>query len=162
MAVTTVGFTLECLTSGFEVCLAKLGKFNKLADGLEDVLDGGGKKIVNDAKGFCPVDTGDLYNSIESDTFTEKSGKANGGSGSITTTVSVGMYYGPYVEYGTGAAGSISGNIHKPEGLNISHDEGYARGHPAQPFFWPAVNQNLPIIEREIHTAVTFMLAGLV
>lgn len=48
-------------------------------------------RIVEDAKNFCPVDTGALRNSIYQTTSDQ----------SRTITIHVDMYYAAYVEYGT-------------------------------------------------------------
>lgn len=80
--------------------------------------------VEKTAKGFCPVDTGDLQASIT--TEIDESGKT------IVGRVGPHMFYGPYVEFGTGIAGAASAGA--GEG---PYNMGWP-GMPAQPYMRPA------------------------
>lgn len=74
--------------------------------------------IVRSAQEYVPYDTGDLHDSIE----------ANSVAAGKEAEVTVGMYYGGYVEYGT-------------------------RFTPAQPFLGPAVDDHSEELLPEIMVA---------
>lgn len=78
-----------------------------------------GKQVQGTAKRLCPVDTGQLRNSIE--------------VAEMENGVSIGtnVEYAPYVEYGTGQKGDTS----------VAHREDWP-GMPPQPFLYPALKAN--------------------
>lgn len=78
------------------------------------------------AKGYCPVDTGALQDSIVVDPQVE-------GDSSVTGSVSANMPYASYVEYGTGQRGDPS--------APYSHVETWP-GQPAQPYMRPSLDEN--------------------
>lgn len=85
--------------------------------------------IALDAIANVPERTGKLAESIGID----ESGD--------TTTAYVGASYAPYVEYGTGPLVSIPSGLEEDARQFFVNGEGHT---PAQPFFFPAVNKNLP------------------
>ena len=86
-------------------------------------------KLIEDAaKGYCPVDTGALRDSITSSV--DDSGKT------VVGTVSVGMPYAAYVEYGTGIRGSSSA------GAGAGPYSTSWPGQAAQPFLRPALDES--------------------
>ncbi|MEK5038977.1 HK97-gp10 family putative phage morphogenesis protein [Sporosarcina sp. FSL K6-3457] len=91
------------------------------------------KMVQGEAKLLAPVgDSGLLRNSIE-----EKTEEKNG---VITGKVSTNLYYGPYVEFGTGQRGEGSPSPPKsPENLNYRQDWA---GMEAQPFLYPALKNH--------------------
>lgn len=99
-----------------------------------------GNKVRNTAVLLCPVDTGELRNSIQ----VEKTEP-------LTVAVGTNLEYAPYVEYGTGTQGDPSVQHTSKESWSYQDDNGVwhtSHGHPAQPFLRPAVD------EREIGQTV--------
>ena len=76
----------------------------------------GGKLVQGTAKGLCPVDTGQLRNSIEVTSI------ENGAD------VGTNVEYAAYVEYGTGKKGDPS----------VEHREDW-EGQAPQPYLYPAL-----------------------
>ncbi|MBE1554803.1 HK97-gp10 family putative phage morphogenesis protein [Sporosarcina limicola] len=93
------------------------------------------KHVQGDAKDLAPVaaiDGGQLRNSIKGETEVK--------SGKIIGKVSTNIYYGPYVEFGTGQRGAASPSPPKsPENVNYRQDW---TGMDAQPYLYPALKQN--------------------
>lgn len=88
--------------------------------------------IEGDAKDLCPVDTGELRNSIHSKTEI----KGDSISGEVGTTKT----YSSYIELGTGQRGSSS-----PSPPKAPIGDGYREdwtGISAQPYLYPALMQN--------------------
>lgn len=79
------------------------------------------------AKGYAPVLTGDLLDSIESEVTI--------GDKSATARVTVGVPYGPYVEYGTGRRGAASAQA-GPYPYNPNWP-----GQTPQPYMRPAMDE---------------------
>ena len=77
------------------------------------------------AKSYCPVDTGALTASIAIS-------QPNEGDASITQSVAPGMFYAPYVEYGTGRRGDPS--------APYAHVMSWPGMH-AQPYMRPALDE---------------------
>lgn len=91
------------------------------------------KMVQSEAKGLAPVgDSGLLRNSIE-----EKTEEKNG---VITGKVSTNLYYGPYVEFGTGQRGETSPSPPKSD-ENLNYRQDWA-GMEAQPFLYPALKNH--------------------
>ena len=97
--------------------------------------------IRDEARGLCPVKTGDLRRSIHA-YADQKGSEVHGG-------VTVGSEYGVYVEFGTGPRGEAShagtspdaSPTYHPEGWTYKDEDGqyvHTRGQPAQPFLYPA------------------------
>lgn len=122
-----------------------------------EILDG-------DARKACPVDTGDLRNSIEAFTEVTKDGISGG---AVTTNE-----HAAYVEFGTGPTGTQTGGhpldgelgiVRKTEPwLAVIPDVGprYVHGQPANPFMYTAMKQNEKEIVEKFGTAVKEVLGG--
>lgn len=90
------------------------------------------KLVQGEAKTLCPVDSGDLRQSIYT--------KTEVGSTSIMGIVYTNMKYAAYQEFGTGQAGASSPSPPKsPE--NLAYREDW-QGIPAQPYMYPALKNN--------------------
>jgi len=98
-------------------------------------VQSGCEMIQTTAKGFCPVDTGALRDSIGI-TVEQLDNSVRG-------VISPTMFYAPFVEFGTGAAGA--GSEGAGEGpYTLSHP-----GMPAQPYMRPALDESRdPILEQ--------------
>ena len=98
------------------------------------------KKVQKNAKLLCPVDTGELRNSIK------ESGEIVGYD--INCQVYTNCDHAPYTEFGTGEQGTES-NIDRPEGVTYKAD--YA-GQTAQPYMTPAYlhAKNSGEVEQEV------------
>lgn len=94
------------------------------------------------AKSYCPVDTGNLRNSIHMRMIDEDT------TGKVYTSCE----YAPYVEFGTGMRGSGS-NYPKAADLGLAYSPTWA-GQVAQPFMYPALKTNEPRIKAMIRDAV--------
>lgn len=122
-------------------------KLNALGGNVEDCLYRGiGKSvsfIESDAKDLCPVDHGELRDSINS--------KVEKTSSGIKGSVGTNKEYAAYVEFGTGKKGEESNTNKKP---NVSYKQDkwkvnipgvgvrWIDGQPAQPYLYPALMQN--------------------
>ncbi|MBD2861601.1 HK97-gp10 family putative phage morphogenesis protein [Paenibacillus oceani] len=99
------------------------------------------KQVQGDAKMLAPVanvDGGRLRNSIEA-TVEEQGGEL---VGKVATNVE----YAAYVEFGTGQRGEESPSPPKsPEKLSYRQDWA---GMPAQPYLYPAAEQNKEIVPK--------------
>ncbi|MGC2152635.1 MAG: HK97-gp10 family putative phage morphogenesis protein [Terriglobales bacterium] len=93
--------------------------------------------IQNIAKGYCPVDTGALQDSITISEPTEGL--------TITQSVAPHMFYASYVEYGTGRRGDPA--------APYAHVESWP-GMSAQPYMRPALDEGrgqvLDVFQREL------------
>lgn len=90
------------------------------------------KLMETAAKALCPVDTGDLRDSIT--TEIDESGKT------IIGRVGPHMPYDVYVEFGTGIAGAAS------PGAGAGPYNNSWPGMPAQPYMRPAYDENAPTV----------------
>lgn len=90
------------------------------------------EQVRSSAEQLCPVDTGLLRGSLNTDTAET--------STEVTGKVFTNVEYAPYVEYGTGQEGSASPSPPKSP-KDISYREDW-NGMPAQPFLYPALTQN--------------------
>ena len=151
--------------NSFEVFNEKIGSWQKGLDkALLTAVRARSEILAGDARAACPVDSGDLRNSIEA--FTEVSKDSISG-GAVTN-----KEYAPFVEFGTGPAGTESGGhpldgelgiVRKTEPwLAVIPDVGprYVHGQPANPFMYTAMKQNEPEIIKEFGTAVKEVLGG--
>lgn len=89
-------------------------------------------KASGEAKLLCPVDEGILRNSIQAGVEKDK--------GRTVGFVKTNVYYAPYVEFGTGQKGKESPSPPKSD-KSLSYREDWS-GMPAQPFMFPAINNN--------------------
>lgn len=111
-------------------------KLNAIGGNSDEVLQEGlmlaGKQVQTSAKSNCPVNTGQLRNSIEVKP--------------IENGVSIGtnVEYAICVEYGTGSKGSPEvAHTTKEKWVYKSGDKFFTtRGNKPQPFLHPALNQN--------------------
>lgn len=102
-----------------------------------------GKQVQGIAKMLCPVDTGELRQSIKE--------KANIEDSRVKSTVFTNKKHGPFVEFGTGPIGQENHEGISPEVTPTYTQKGWAyfdkeieewihtRGQPAQPFMYPAL-----------------------
>lgn len=100
----------------------------------------GMKKVQKNAKLLCPVETGQLRNSIKED------GEINGDE--INCKVYTNSDHAIYPEFGTGQRGSES-DIDRPEGISYKADW---KGQVAQPYMTPAYlhAKNTGEVEQEV------------
>lgn len=102
-----------------------------------------GKKVQGFAKLLCPVDTGELRNSIREVSEMDDT--------SVTSTVYTSKKYAAYVELGTGPVGQNNHEGISPEITPTYSQKGWSyydkekdefihtRGQPAQPYMYPAL-----------------------
>ena len=103
---------------------------------LDEVLNKACILVENDAKKKCPVDKGQLRNSITH----EVEGKE--------AVVGTNTEYAPYVEFGTGIKGE---NSPSPPKANVG--QGYRSdwvGQVAQPFLYPALANNKDKVLKQV------------
>lgn len=124
-----------------------LNKLNKLGGNVEETLYNSIAKqtkfIQGEAKELCPVDTGDLRNSIKANTIKNKN--------EIVGTVSTNSDHAAFVEFGTGKVGERTNTNTK---VNVSYKQDkwlanipdvgprWIEGQPAQPYLYPALKNN--------------------
>ena len=132
-----------------------LKKLNKLGGNVEETLyksmQRQGELVKGDAKDLCPVDTGDLRQSIKSETKNYKN--------KITTRVYTNSDHAAYVEFGTGKVGERTNKNNK---VNVSYKQDkwlanipdvgvrWIEGQPAQPYLYPALKNNEKIVIENI------------
>ena len=104
---------------------------------IERAVQRGCMTVQAEAKLLCPVDTGELRNSIM--TKVEASGDR------VIGKVYTNKEYAPYVEFGTGSRGEAS--YDGP--VDVSYNMQWA-GHPAQPYLYPALKNNEEIVVSNI------------
>ena len=125
-----------------------LSKFDNLQNiDLEGPLTKACLLVENDAKKNCPVDTGQLRQSITHE--------VEGNTGVIGTNVE----YAPYVEYGTGIYAKDGNGRQTPWSYQDSKGNWHRTvGQHPQPFLEPALLENeeeiLNLIEEEIKKGV--------
>lgn len=125
-----------------------LSKFDNLQNiDLEGPLTKACLLVENDAKKNCPVDTGQLRQSITHE--------VEGNTGVIGTNVE----YAPYVEYGTGIYAKDGNGRQTPWSYKDSKGNWHRTvGQHPQPFLEPALLENeeeiLNLIEEEIKRGV--------
>jgi len=110
------------------------------------------KMVQGEAKLLCPVDNGDLMNSITTNVKETSRG--------IIATASTNYETAPYVEFGTGRKGEESGGDKYPGPLSYKQDKwlvdipdvGYRwiEGQPAQPYLYPALKNNEELVKKNI------------
>lgn len=116
-----------------------------MSDAVLRALERCGSQAEGYAKDLCPVDTGNLRNSISH--IVDESGPA--------AYIGTNIEYAPYVEFGTGAYAEGGGG--RPTPWVYQDDKGnwhWTKGNPAQPFLAPAVKDHVQtyrnIIEDEL------------
>ncbi|WP_053983427.1 HK97-gp10 family putative phage morphogenesis protein [Niameybacter massiliensis] len=147
--------------NGIDQLLMKISQLGGSADRvLDKAIMKAGKLVEGDAKDLCTVDTGRLKNSIHTklggsmDKYSYKDNDGNefvGGLSNLgqnhTAIVGTNVEYAPYVECGTGKKGEASPSPPKYPGASYREDW---VGQEAQPFLWPALNQNKDNIQELI------------
>ena len=115
----------------------------KTMDGLVKGVNLATAIVEGSAKRICPVDTGYLRNSIHM-----KPAEISGNE--VKGQVYTATEYAPYVEFGTGIRGKAS-NLN--EKYPVSYNPHWY-GQLAQPFLYPALENNKTTIEKTINRAV--------
>ena len=147
---------------GMNSLLGKLQSLANIDEKLENIVGREIQKIEGEAKTLCPVDTGNLRNSINS----EVEVTSNGVEGVVFTN----SEYAPYVEFGTGIKGEQSsppsakelGITYKDTGWVYNNGERfyYTEGQPAQPFLYPALKDMEEEILTDIANEIIKILEG--
>lgn len=106
--------------------LTKIGKNSTLE--LENSMKKNIKLVQAEAKTLCPVDTGELRNSIVSDAYK----RGNEVIGEVYTHSD----HAAYVEFGTGQVGESTNTNTK---VDVSYREDWV-GMEAQPYMYPALH----------------------
>ena len=96
--------------------------------------------VRGEAVDLCPVDSGELQQSIRA-TTTGRGEKVQG-------VVYTDKEYAPYVEFGTGKRGEASQADISPD-VQVSYSH-LINGQAAQPFLYPALNNNVNRIMKGI------------
>lgn len=125
--------------SGVDNLMKKLNDLDKLfqSGAIEQAVQRGCMTVQAEAKLLCPVDKGELRNSIMT-----KVDRTNEG---VTGKVYTNKEYAPYVELGTGSKGK---STYKGD-LDITYNEQWA-GQPAQPYLYPALKNNEEAVLKDI------------
>ena len=134
MAITIEAFGIEAVQKKF----TSMKQFNKVRQAVEQSV----LIVERDAIHLCPVDTGNLRNSIHFH-------MDEGASGKVYTNCE----YAPYVEFGTGVRGQATAVQNGAKDLHLSYRQDWA-GQIAQPFLYPALEQNKTKIRALIKNAV--------
>jgi HK97 gp10 family phage protein len=134
-----------------------------VTDAIVTGLHQAGKKIQADAKRICPVDTGQLRESIVE-------GVEIGGD-KISEIIGTRSDHAVYVEFGTGPKGAASSGGSAP-GTDVQYrttgwsyedkktgEWRHTNGQPARPFLYPAFKQNEAGVEDFIAKAVKRAIA---
>lgn len=127
--------------SAVEQALSSLGEdmIPNAAKGMRNGLE----RVVREAKQVCPVDTGELLNSIRAE--------VNEYATFVTGTVGTNKEYAVYVEMGTGDKGRESGGNGSPVQASYRTKWG---GMRARPYLWPAWKANREKVLASIRRAV--------
>ena len=152
------------MKSEFALFADKLSKMpDKLEQDIEVKVRARSEILAGDARAACPVNTGDLRNSIEG--FVEvRKDEITGGA--VTTSD-----HAVYVEFGTGPVGTEDGHplddelgiVRKTEpwlGVIPSVGPRYFHGQKAVPYMYTAMKQNEEDILNEFSTAVKEVMSG--
>lgn len=105
--------------------------------------------VRSEAVDLCPVDTGELQQSIMTDVTGHKS--------EVEGIVYTNKEYAPYVEFGTGRLGASSSDVSPYVSVEYSPD---INGQAAQPFLYPALNNNQTRILRGIRDDLQHEMEG--
>lgn len=125
-------------------------EYDKIADvDIKRIFTKWTEYVRGEAVDLCPVDTGELKQSIHSDV--ESDGKE--ATGIVYTSKS----YAPYVEFGTGHRGASSADVAPGMDIDYSPD---INGQAAQPFLYPALNNNQTRIIRGIKSDLRKAMEG--
>lgn len=123
--------SLHVQIKGLDIVNKRLGKAPRIAnDQLIAAVNKATAVVEGGAKSYCPVDTGNLRDSIHMLPAREE-------GGDVVGEVYTNTEYAPYVEFGTGARG---GYPYKTT-LNLSFKAGWP-GQKAQPFLGKSLHLN--------------------
>lgn len=112
----------------------------RLRQPLTSAIQAGCSQIEAAAKEYCPVDTGALQNSIASEVHDTDNG--------VEGSVFAGVFYAPYVEFGTGIRGAESSGAGPGP-----YTESWP-GMVAQPYMRPALDENKAAVLDLIETGI--------
>lgn len=128
---------------GVESLLNKIDTIDKLfvSNIIEQAVQRGCITVQSAAKRLCPVDTGELRNSI----FTKVEKNKDDIIGKIYTN----KEYAPYVEFGTGSRGKATYN----GDVDVTYNMAWA-GMPAQPYLYPALKNNEEAVIKKIQNDI--------
>ncbi len=142
------------MVDGIDELVNKLNEMINLDDVVKKAVKNGCKVVQAEAKLLCPVDKGELRNSIRT--------KVDNTGDKIVGTIYTNKSYASYVEFGTGPKGEadhdgISPNItpsYKSKGWSYYDKEKdkyiHTRGQPAQPYMYPALHNNIDTAKASI------------
>lgn len=126
---------MEVKVEGLDRLLEKLDKLGgNIEQSTQKALLKGGAMFESDAKERCPVDTGELRESIHTEAIDAQ-----------TVTVGTSCEHGIYVEYGTGPKGDPSVPHTTKESWRYKDKGGNwhtSHGQPPQPFMRTAFSEN--------------------
>lgn len=135
------------MIDGINELNVKLNNISDLSNTVKSAVNRGCKIVQAEAKLLCPVDKGELRNSIK--TKVDEDGKK------IVGTVYTNKKYAAYVEYGTGPTGAANHSGISPHvtptysskgWVHYDKDTGkyiYSNGQAAQPYMYPALHNNI-------------------
>ena len=151
------------------------GLSDKLVEAAASGMSTGLLAMERDAKKLCPVDTGDLRNSIHTEVSTD--------GGAVKGKLIANSDHAVYVEMGTGDVGRASGG--NGSGVQVSYRHGgwfvplargavmvkdtilkdafagfWTYGQPARPYLYPAYRQHREGLEKAIRAAMLKSLKG--
>lgn len=151
------------------------GLSDKLVEAAASGMSTGLLAMERDAKKLCPVDTGDLRNSIHTEVSTD--------GGAVKGKLIANSDHAVYVEMGTGDVGRASGG--NGSGVQVSYRHGgwfvplargavmvkdtilkdafagfWTYGQPARPYLYPAYRQHRDGLEKAIRAAMLKSLKG--
>lgn len=104
---------------------------------IERAVQRGCMTVQAAAKRLCPVDSGELRNSIMT--------KVEVSNNNVIGKVYTNKEYAPYVELGTGSRGEASYDGE----VDVTYNTEWA-GQPAQPYLYPALKNNEDTVIRDI------------
>lgn len=94
------------------------------------IIENEGKFVEDEARLNCPVDTGDLRQSIQHSTEKNSDG--------VTSTIYTNSDHGAYVEFGTGMKGE---ETNRNPNVSVGFNQDWS-GMAAQPYLYPALKNN--------------------
>lgn len=129
------------IIKGFEELHKKLTELSNpivAKEALRQGLKLGGIQVQSTAKQLCPVDTGQLRNSITVESLPDN-------DGIVSVRIGTNVEYGLYVEFGTGQQGDPSVPHTTKEKWTYKGADGKfytTTGQPPQPYLYPALVAN--------------------
>ena len=126
---------MSVVVKGMDSLMATLSRIERGA-GLRKGIGKACKVVEDAAVDNCPVDTGELQQSIKSET--------PGPNDEPVGIVGTNKEYGPYVEMGTGLFAVGGDGRHKPWSYkDVRGKTHYCIGQKPQPFLGPALRDNM-------------------